>query len=140
MFNTIALALDGSEGSKRAVSVATELAQEGGGRIVVAHVEQDVAGKGGAPIPATEDEIQAGIRKLADELSSKGIETTVQMRNVMVGGPAPAIEEIADKADADLIVVGTHGHSAAAGVILGSVTQRLLHVSRRPILAIPPPA
>jgi hypothetical protein len=50
MFKTIVLALDGSEGSKRAIPVALELAQREGGKIVVAHVEQDVAGKGGGSL------------------------------------------------------------------------------------------
>jgi nucleotide-binding universal stress UspA family protein len=59
------------------------------------------------------------------------------MSDVMVGGPAHAIEEIADKANADLIVVGTRGHSPVVGLLLGSVTQRLLHIAHRPVLVIP---
>jgi nucleotide-binding universal stress UspA family protein len=55
----------------------------------------------------------------------------------MLGGPAHAIEEIAEKAGADLIVVGTRGHSPVAGLLLGSVTQRLLHIARRPVLVVP---
>jgi nucleotide-binding universal stress UspA family protein len=139
MFKTIVLALDGSEGSRRAISVAAELAGQNGGRIVIAHVEQDVAGKGGAPIPITEDEIQAEIRKQADQLSADGIETSVEMRNVMLGGPAHPIAEIAEEANADLIVAGTRGHSPVAGLLLGSVTQRLLHIARSPVLVVPPP-
>jgi nucleotide-binding universal stress UspA family protein len=57
----------------------------------------------------------------------------------MLGGPAPAIEEIADNAGGDLIVMGTRGHSPVAGLLLGSVTQRLLHIARRPVLAVPEP-
>jgi nucleotide-binding universal stress UspA family protein len=139
MFKTIVLALDGSEGSRRAIPVAAELARQNGGRIVIAHVEQDVAGKGGAPIPITEDEIQAEIRKQADQLSTDGIETSVEMRNVMLGGPAHPIAEIAEDANADLIVAGTRGHSPVAGLLLGSVTQRLLHIARSPMLVVPPP-
>jgi nucleotide-binding universal stress UspA family protein len=139
MFKTIVLALDGSEGSRRAIPVAAELARQNGGRIVIAHVEQDVAGKGGAPIPVTEDEIQAEIRKQADQLSTDGIETSVEMRNVMLGGPAHPIAEIAEEANADLIVAGTRGHSPVAGLLLGSVTQRLLHIARSPVLVVPPP-
>ena len=138
MFKTIVLALDGSEESRQALPLATELARQDGARIVVAHVEQDVVGKGGGPIPATEDEIQAEIRKQAEELSADGIETSVEMRDVMLGGPAHAIAEIADGANADLIVVGTRGHSALAGLFLGSVTQRLLHIARCPVLVAPP--
>jgi len=139
MFKTIVLALDGSEGSRRAIPVAAELARQNGGRIVIAHVEQHVAGKGGAPIPITEDEIQAEIRKQADKLSTDGIETSVEMRNVMLGGPAHPIAEIAEEANADLIVAGTHGHSLVAGLLIGSVTQRLLHIARSPVLVVPPP-
>ena len=138
MFKTIVLALDGSEESQQAVPLAAELARQDGARIVIAHVEQDVVGKGGGPIVATEDEIQAEIRKQAEKLSSDGIETSVEMRNVMLGGPAHAIAEIADGANADLIVVGTRGHSAVAGLFLGSVTQRLLHIARCPVLVAPP--
>lgn len=138
MFKTIVLALDGSEESQQAVPLAAELARQDGARIVIAHVEQDVVGKGGGPIPATEDEIQAEVRKQAEELSAAGIETSVEMRNVMLGGPAHAIAEIADGANADLIVVGTRGHSAVAGLFLGSVTQRLLHIARCPVLVAPP--
>ena len=135
MFKTIVLALDGSEESRQALPLATELARQDGARIVIAHAEQ--VGRGG-PIPANEDEIQAEIRKQAEELSAGGIETSVEMRNVMLGGPAHAIAEIADGANADLIVVGTRGHSAVAGLLLGSVTQRLLHLARCPVLVAPP--
>jgi nucleotide-binding universal stress UspA family protein len=137
VFKTIVLALDGSEGSRQAIPLAVELAQRDNARLVIAHVEQDVAGKGGGPIPATEDEIQAEIRKQAEELSAQGIDTAVEMRNLMLGGPARAIEEIAGEADADLIVAGTRGLSPVPGLLLGSVTQRLLHLARRPVLVAP---
>ena len=132
------LALDGSEESRHALSLATELARQDGARIVIAHVREDVVGKGGGPIVANEDEIQAQIRKQAEDMSSDGIETSVEMREIMLGGPAHAIVEVADAANADLIVAGTRGHSAIAGLLLGSVTQRLLHIARCPVLVAPP--
>jgi hypothetical protein len=39
-----------------------------------------------------------------------------------------------------VIVIGTRGHSSIGGLVLGSVTQRLLHVAPYPVLAVPPNA
>ena len=38
---------------------------------------------------------------------------------------------------ADVIVVGTRGHGRRSGMLLGSVTQRLLHVAPCPVVAVP---
>ena len=138
MFQTIVLALDGSEGSRRATPLAVELARRDNARLVIAHVAEKVAGKGGGDRYVDEDEIKQGIRKQGDELKEQGIDASVEMANVVIGGPAHAIAEIANRAGADLIVVGTRGHSAVTGLLLGGVTQRLLHIADRPVLAVPP--
>ena len=74
----------------------------------------------------------------------EGVATHVEVTTVRVGGPAPAIREIADRLGADLIVVGTRGHTPLAGVVLGSVAQRLLTIAEQPVLVVPegakPPA
>ena len=139
MFKTIVLALDGSEGSRRALPIATELAKRDNAKIVLVHVDERIVGKGGGDVHADEASIQADVRKHAEELSGEGIETSVEMRDVMVGGPAHPIAEIAAEAGADLIVVGTRGHSGMSGILLGSVTQRLLHLAHQPVLVVPSP-
>lgn len=138
MFKTVVVATDGSDGAKAAMQVAVEIAKADGGKLIIAHVEQDVAGKGGiVPVDMTGGEFVAGLREQAEKLSGEGVEASVETAAIVLGGPAHAIEEIAKKADADLIVVGTRGHSAVAGLLLGSVTHRLLHVADRPVLSVP---
>ena len=53
------------------------------------------------------------------------------------GHAARTIAEIAEEVEADLIVVGTHGYGRVAGLLLGSVTQGLLHAGVCPVLAVP---
>jgi len=50
--------------------------------------------------------------------------------------PARAILETAREREADLIVMGTHGRSGLSRVMLGSVTERVLRESDRPVLTI----
>jgi nucleotide-binding universal stress UspA family protein len=137
MFKTIVLAADGSEGSKRTIPIAVELAKRDDAKIVLAHVDERIVGKGGGDIHPDEEQIQAVVKKLAEELSAQGIETSIEMADVMVGGPAHVIAEIADRVSADLIVTGTRGHSPVAGLLLGSVAQRLLHLAKQPVLVVP---
>ncbi len=138
MFKTVVCATDGSDGAKAAMQVAVEIAKGDGGRLIIAHVEQDIAGKGGiVPVDASEDEFVADLREQAEKLSSEGVEASVETAAIVLGGAAHAIEAIADGANADLIVVGTRGHSSVVGLLLGSVTHRLLHIAARPVLSVP---
>ena len=137
MLNTIVLALDGSDGAKKAIPVAAELAKQEGAKLVLAHVTEYLAAKGGELPHPGEDEIRAEIKQQAEELSERGIETEVQLADSVLGGPAHALVDIADRTGGDLIVTGTRGHSSIPGVLLGSVAHRLLHIGKRPILAVP---
>jgi nucleotide-binding universal stress UspA family protein len=137
VFKTIVLGLDGSKESKQALTYARELAREESSRVIVVHVEEDIVGKGGGPIHATEDEIQAEIRGEAKRMEADGLEVTVEMRSVMLGGPAPVIARIAEESDADVIVVGSRGLSGLPGGLLGSVAQKLIHISKTPVLVLP---
>ena len=53
-----------------------------------------------------------------------------------VGHAADAIAETASNGKYDLLVMGTHGHSALGGVVLGSVTQRVIAQSGLPVLLV----
>ena len=139
MFKAIVLALDGSDTAKRGIPIAVELAKEGEGKIVIAHVEERMATKGRAPLEVDEDEIQAELRAMVKDFAAEGIEASLEMGDVMAGGAgtAHAIADIAERSKADLIVTGTRGHSPVAGLLVGSVNQRLLHIAKQPILVVP---
>jgi nucleotide-binding universal stress UspA family protein len=48
-----------------------------------------------------------------------------------------ALIDAADARDARMIVVGSFGESALKGIILGSTTNKLLHLTDRPVLVVP---
>jgi nucleotide-binding universal stress UspA family protein len=137
VFKTIVVGYDASGGSGPALDLAAQLALRDGARLVLAHVVQQVVGKGGGPFPATEDEIQGEVHRRAQELAGEGLDTAIDIRSTVLGGPAPVLESIADDAGADLLVVGTHGHAPVTELLVGSVTHRLLHVAKRPVLVVP---
>ena len=74
----------------------------------------------------------------ADELAKAGNGGELQLvATTAAGGPAHDIANIARDNGADLIVVGTRGMGVIAGLLLGSVTQRLLQIAPCPVLSVP---
>ena len=141
MFKRILCATDGSAHGDRAVREGARMVQANDGELHVAHVIERVRGSGrlrGQHVFATEPEIDNRIRRQVEKLIiDEHLDVKVHM--ISRGGqPARRLAELAERIDADLIVVGSRGRAPLAGVMLGSVTQHLLHESNRPVLAVPP--
>jgi nucleotide-binding universal stress UspA family protein len=141
MYKKVMWATDGSEIADRALPHAKMLAEDGDAPIVVAYCEEiTLPGKGGGrfPVHANEEESQAKIERQVAELSGSGGGATLEKTSSPVGGAAHAIAEIATREQTDVIVVGTRGRTALAGLLLVGVTHRPLHVAPCPVLAVPP--
>ncbi len=140
MFETIVWATDGTENADRALPYVKALAQQEGAKLTVAHVVERYASHkaSGLAVHADEEQVEERLQKLTTQLSDEGVNTDLKIVSHVGPQPAHEIADLAREAGADLIVVGTRGHGAVAGLMLGSVTQRLLHVSPCPVLVIPP--
>ena len=136
MFNKIIWATDGSDSADKALPVVQRLASEGGASVEVVHVVEHLVGPGagGEPLHADEPEIKAKLEKQVEGLGGNATLNVVAGRQRIA---AHAIAEAAKEAGADLIVVGTRGHTAVGSLVLGSVTQRLLHIAPCAVLAVP---
>lgn len=55
---------------------------------------------------------------------------------VRTGEPAAELETLAAERDASMIVVGNRGHGVVRRLLLGSVTNRLVHHADRPVLVV----
>jgi len=138
MFKKIIWATDGSDSADRALEYAKAFVTEGGATLIAVHSIETLGGpgsRGAFPADLDEDAHQAKIKKQIEEFGEKA-----RFRLVIggVSSAAHALADVAKEEHADLIVVGTRGHTALGGLLLGSVTQRLLHIAPCPVLAVPP--
>jgi nucleotide-binding universal stress UspA family protein len=141
MFTTILCATDGSEHADRALRYATDLARQDHSQLHVAHViERLVGGRlTGQNVFLDESEIDDSLKaQTAKIVNDSGVNTTLHVARDTPRQVAARLADIADVLDADVIVIGSRGHTPLGGLMLGSVGQRLLHVSSRPVLAVPP--
>jgi len=137
LFDTIVWATDGSQTADRALEVAKTLAHEHGASLVVVHVAQHYATKTGLAVYADEDVVKAKLEETVQQLSNDGFRPTLKIVDHVGPQPAHEIADIAREVGADLVVIGTRGHGPIAGLVLGSVVLRLLHISPCPVVAVP---
>jgi nucleotide-binding universal stress UspA family protein len=139
MFKKIIWATDGSASAYRALPYAKALAQQEGASLVVVHAIEMYAGSraAGLPLHVEEDETVARIDRQVAELRADGVDAELKVVEALGVRAAHSISDVAEDMGADLIVTGTRGRTALGGLLLGSVTQRLLHIAPCPVLAVP---
>jgi nucleotide-binding universal stress UspA family protein len=138
VFKKIVWATDGSECADKAFAVASSLAAESAATLLAVHSVEYLVAKGATPAHVDEDARQEKINKQIADLAASGVTASVKTVDGGMASAAGTIAELAKDQDADLIVIGTRGHTALGGLLLGSVPQRLLHVSPCPVLVVPP--
>jgi nucleotide-binding universal stress UspA family protein len=79
------------------------------------------------------DEAEKALRPARKRLQKAGFSPTVRFA---VGRAASVISATADKDNVDLLVLGSHGHSALGGMLLGSVTNEVLVRTKRAMLIV----
>ncbi len=144
---SILVAVDFSDVSDRVVLKAGELAAALGAKVWVMHAVTDTSyingGMGEVPVPWTlpdEDlprHFPSEMGRLRD-YTSMLLDKSVDAESVLVSGPAiERIMHVADLRDADLIVMGSHGHGALYELIVGTVSEGLMRRSQTPVMIVP---
>ena len=139
MIKTILIALDGSKMAEEAISVATAVAVRTGAELVLATAIVPADGWTDGPVAREWEQEQQGavlayLKPLRQQLRKQG----VNVRGIRVewGRPHVAIGAIADEEGADLIAMTTHGRSGFARWVMGSVADKVLRTSRKPVLLV----
>ena len=110
--------------------------------LIAVHVAQEHSTENpdNARADADDPTLVEEVRSLVSDVTESGIRGALRAVNYPGMQPAQCIADIATEVGADMIVVGTRGHSPVGGVFAGSVAQRLLQVAPCPVLAVPPGA
>ncbi len=135
----ILVAVDGSAASITAAQKALSLSQTLGAEMTLIHVALPTVIAGDLPVAPTLNLREADLAHGAEILKtvSKALSAeTLPVMNLW-GSPAHLIAETASSHNFDLVVAGSKGRNAISRALLGSVSDRLVHLSQKPVLVIP---
>ena len=147
MPGTIVVGVDGSAASREALRWAAQEADLRGARLVAIHAwafvsAAPIGDPGMIPMPAVDFPGQ-----LEAEREAARAELDAAIGDAFAAGPAIEIEKrlvegdsgdvlTRESADADLVVVGSHGHSGIKAALLGSVSRHVVEHAACPVVVV----
>ena len=149
----ILYATDLSKNSSYAFLYAIDMAKKHDARVVILHAIEPIPAYAevyGAItdefkkkqreeiIESLKKHLQGFCRKAESQIGSPCVELVSKIL-VLEGHPAETILNTADEEGCDAIVIGTHGKGFLSHTFLGSVSNAVLHRTRRPVFIIPLP-
>lgn len=134
----VVVGYDGSECSKEALTVAVSVAKAYGEKLFLAFA-YDVNPVGGGELTDYRDALrELGSTRLT-EAETLAEDSGVEIEAVIVEeAPAKALVDLAVEHDARVIVVGSRGENPWRGALVGSTPHKLMQLSDRPVLVVPP--
>ena len=142
MFDKILFPTDFSDASKKALGYIKELKQAGIKEVVVLHViderEIDAIFQNSAVrfediVRSIRAEARKGINAVGRELEKNGF--TVKVR-IEEGIPFRDILSVEKEENVSAIVIGSHGKSNIKEMLLGSVSEKVIRKSKKPVLVV----
>ncbi len=151
---TVLYAVDLGRQSKPALSMAVSVAKQHNAKLLLLYVvepispataesisfylsNETVAEMRKKSIEEVYDNINEKIEELYKEEVKKELPDGELQSYVLEGVPAPTILKTAEKMDADLIVMGSHSHGTLDTLFIGSVANKVMNRSNKPVLLVP---
>ena len=129
---------DFSNSANAALSLATSMARDTGATLLIVHVQEP---------PVTYEGVFAGIPVTDERLLERELTKVVPedpavdyAHRLIKGTPADAIVRAAEEENADMIVLGTHGRTGMARLLMGSVAEAVVRRAKCPVLTVKQPA
>ena len=134
--------VDFSEPSGHALDYAIDLAQALGAELHLMHAYQlpVYALPDGALIPSAElaASVSTDAQRAFDQLMTRIPEGLSVTPHLTEGAPHAEVQRLVSELDIDLVVMGTHGRTGLARLLMGSVAERVVRTCPVPVLSVPP--
>lgn len=143
MYKKILVPLDGSALAERAINHAAEIARGAGAELILLEVVQVPLAK--TPEAGLTEEIKS-IQEIAAQskiylnmLAARVGKEGIKVRTVVMEGAADgAILGFAHNEDVDIIVMSTHGRTGLSKALMGSVAEKVMLTTKRPVMLVKP--
>ncbi|GAA2426119.1 hypothetical protein GCM10010191_43290 [Actinomadura vinacea] len=147
---TILIAYDGSEDARAAIAYAGAHVRPEPAVVVtvweppLTRLASSVIAMEAVPLPdegeqLEEDRQATGVAQQGADLAiAAGLPEATARAEPGAGPVWATVVDVAEELDASLVVLGSRGLSAIGSLLLGSVSHRVLHHARRPVLVVPP--
>lgn len=136
----IVLAVDGSDPSNRALDMAIDMASKFDAELSLLHVLEPLfvppepyGFNSGALDEASREYGKQMLKDALEVARKKGVRASSAL---LAGTPPEAIIEASNELGGDLIVIGSRGQGRVGRFLLGSVSDRVLHQSKVPVLVV----
>ncbi len=137
MFSKILVAIDGSEPAKNAFEKSIYLAQKCNSKIDLVHVIACELGGDSATTLEQLDVLKGKAKQMLEEYKITAEKNAVPIEiTVNQGDPARIIIELARTRSYDLIIMGTRGIGTFRELLLGSVSQKVIHHADCPVMVV----
>lgn len=139
----IMVATDGSDGADHAVDVAAELTKASGGDLLILTIGGNLPGDEMRQLAHAERNISDALESLSTRILMDARERARRLgvANIRVqtgwGDAAEAIIEIARHQAVDAIVLGRRGRGRLTGLLLGSVSQKVVSLAPCAVIVVP---
>jgi nucleotide-binding universal stress UspA family protein len=136
MFKQIVVAIDGSEYGWQALEYAKYMAECEGASLWLVHAFPHTSDlRGYESFDRLISERKEAGQVVLDEAREKLGDTTLEVHEELLEGPpAEAILRVAETRNSDLIVMGTRGLGSLRGLLLGSVSSKVVHHAHCPVM------
>jgi nucleotide-binding universal stress UspA family protein len=137
MYQRILVAVENSPADRTILDHVGALAKLTGARLVLVHVADGWAARHFDDLKLRESEEMKVDREylegLQRELSARGFSVDVELAK---GDPATELIRAAERTQADLLAMSTHGHRFLADVLFGATADRVRHLVKIPVLLL----